>query len=203
LTNLSIKNNFSITRLLNKFTKNSKGEPLLTYGSLVNRLGEQGFGIIAIVFALPSALPVSVIPGFSFVFGLPIVFIAIQLIIARQALWLPKTLYDKPVDRERLVRVIKKTRPVLLSIEHLLKPRWAFFSSPVMERMHGIILLALSLLLLLPIPFSNFIFASIIICFGFGIAEKDGVFLVIAYIASFLYFLFLASMVELIKNWFV
>ncbi|MDP1601802.1 MAG: exopolysaccharide biosynthesis protein [Legionella sp.] len=191
---------YSITRLLKSFTKTDEGASPLTYGALVNQLGDQGFGIIAIVFALPSALPISVIPGFSFIFGLPIVFIAIQLIMARRTLWLPKSLYEKTVDRERLKKVIKKTMPYLLFVERLLKPRWAFFSSPLMERLHGIVLLALSLFLLLPIPFSNFIFAAIIICFGFGIAEKDGVFLVIAYIATVLYFLFLTSMVEIIKR---
>lgn len=163
----------------------------LTYGDLVSQFGDQGLGIVAILFALPSALPISAIPGFSFIFGLPIVIVAIHLIIGRHMLWLPHKLSVNTINRAKLASIIKKCLPYLLYVERFLKPRLPFFSTPVMERVHGAILLVLSLLLLLPIPFSNFIFASIIICFGFGIAEKDGLILAIAYLASIIYLSFL------------
>lgn len=171
--------------------RHSKEGETLTYGGLVKQLGEQGLGMLAILFALPSALPISVIPGFSFIFGLPIVFIALHLMIGRHSLWLPKSLSSRAVDRAKLIQLIKKTLPGLLFVERLLKPRWPFFSRPAMEKVHGLILLIMSLLLLLPIPFSNFIFASLIICFGLGIAVQDGVFLAMAYVVSFIYLFFL------------
>lgn len=167
------------------------GSKPLTYGELVGQFGDQGLGIVAILFALPSALPISVIPGFSFIFGLPIVFVALHLIAGKHVLWLPKKLSANTIDRTKLVNVVRKCLPWLLYVERFLKPRLPFFSSPAMEKMHGVVLLVLSLLLLLPIPFSNFIFASIIICFGFGIAEKDGLILTIAYGASIIYLVFL------------
>lgn len=177
----------STTQLLKKIVKMPGTSKSITYGELLNQLGDQGFGIVAILFALPSALPISVIPGFSFIFGLPILFVALHLIIGRHSLWLPHKLASSTIDRVKLVNIIKKCLPYLMYVERLVKPRLSFFSTPVMERMHGVVLALLSILLLLPIPFSNFIFASIIICFGFGIAEKDGVTLAIAYAASLTY----------------
>jgi len=183
-----------IVELLRQLIKTHEEETSVTYGELVKSIGVQAYGLIIILFALPSALPISVVPGFSFIFGLPIVFIALHIIAAKPSLWLPTALANRTVETNQLKKVINKTLPYLSSIEHLLKPRWSFFTSPTMERLHGIVLLGLSFLLLLPIPFSNFIFATLIILFGLGISENDGVVLVLAYIGSFIYALFLTSL---------
>lgn len=192
----TIDKRLSITQLLKKIVKLPETSKPLTYGKLVDLLGDQGLGIVAILFALPSALPISVIPGFSLIFGLPIVFVALHLVIGRPTLWLPKYLSTRTIDKAKLMKIIKKCLPYLMYVERLVKPRWSFFSTPAMERMHGVILTVSSLLLLLPIPFSNFVFASIIICFGFGLAEKDGIILAIAWLASFIYITFLVVVFE-------
>lgn len=188
------KNRTSISHLLKKIVKRHEDNASLTYGELVQTFGDQAFGLIIILFALPSALPMSIIPGFSFLFSLPIVFVAIHIIIARRALWLPSQLSNQSLDFKKFVQVVNKTVPYLSYIEQLLRPRWLIFSSPAMERLHGVIMLGLSLLLLLPIPFSNFIFASLIILFGLGLAEKDGVVLAVAYLGASTYVFFLIKM---------
>ena len=57
-----------------------------------------------------------------------------------------------------------------------------------MEIITGIVIMMLALLLLLPIPFSNFIFAALIIIFSLGLIEKDGFFILCGYFAPILYF---------------
>lgn len=189
-----MKNQRSVSSILRHVLKKEKDNDKLTYGELVEALGEQAFGLITVLFALPSALPISAIPGFSFIFGLPIVFIALHLIAGKKSLWLPKKLANYGVDIKKLTTVLNKTLPTLMYIERFLKPRLLFLSSPIMERVLGFVLLFLSLLLLLPIPFSNFFFAALIICFGLGLVEKDGLLLIIGYIGSFLYALFLSQL---------
>lgn len=181
----------AITGLLKKILQRPLSSKPLTFGDLIKLFGHRGYGIIIILFALPSALPISVVPGFSFIFGLPIVFVALHLIIGKAELWLPAKLSRKKTSQKNLVQVIKKTLPYLQHVEQFVKPRFDFFSSNTMERCHGLVLLILSLLLLLPIPLSNFIFASLIICFGFGMIERDGIFLGVAYIGSLAYISFL------------
>lgn len=192
-----------IAALFQQLAKKQEQGGTITYGELVSSIGPQAYGLIIILFALPSALPISVVPGFSFIFGLPIVFIAIHIIIGKPSLWLPNRLANRKIETKKLAAVINKTLPYLLSIEHLLKPRWLFFTSPAMERLHGVVLFALSFLLLLPIPFSNFIFAFLIILFGLGISEEDGLVLVLAYIGSFAYALFLTRLTREVFRWFV
>ncbi|KTC94674.1 exopolysaccharide biosynthesis protein [Legionella erythra] len=192
----------SISHLLKKIAQAHAKESRLQFGELVRELGDQAFGLIMILFALPSALPVSAIPGISFIFGLPILFIAIHLLIGRRSLWLPKQLAARSIERGTLLDVVTKTRPYLMYVERLLRPRLTFFSTPLMERVHGAVLLLLSILLLLPIPFSNFIFAALIILFGLGIAERDGLFLVLAYAGTMVYALVLIGLTREVIHYF-
>ncbi|KTD36506.1 proton transporter [Legionella nautarum] len=191
-----------IAALFKQLLKKHEQDASITYEELVRSIGPQAYGLIIILFALPSALPISVVPGISFIFGLPIVFIALHIIIAKPNLWLPTRLANRKIETKKLATVINKTLPYLVSIEHLLKPRWLFFTSSAMERLHGVVLLGLSFLLLLPIPFSNFIFASIIILFGLGISEEDGLVIVLAYLGSFAYALFLTKLTREVFRWF-
>ena len=55
--------------------------PDMTLGDVVRALGERGFGALILVFAAPNLIPLP--PGASFVFGVPLVFITAQLMIAR------------------------------------------------------------------------------------------------------------------------
>ncbi|MCE3046374.1 exopolysaccharide biosynthesis protein [Legionella sp. 16cNR16C] len=186
----------SVSQLLRKIVSAHKKEKSISYGELIQSMGERAFGLITILFALPSGLPISIIPGFSFVFGLPIVFIALHLIIGRKSLWLPARLARQTVDIDTLEKVLSRTRPYLLYIERLLKPRLLFCFSGIAEHIHGLCLLLLSLLLLLPIPLSNFVFAALIICFGLGLIEKDGLLILLAYLGFAAYILFLNQVIR-------
>lgn len=163
----------------------------LTYRIVLNMLGERAFGIVLIFFALPSALPLSALPGISFLFSLPIAIFSFQMIIARKTLWLPKAIADRTVSHDIIAKVIHKSVPFLQKIEHLSRPRLPVMTSRGFEIINGVIIFCLSLLLMLPIPFSNFIFSGLIILFGLGFVEKDGLFIMTAYVGTIVYLAFI------------
>jgi hypothetical protein len=73
-----------------------------------------------------------------------------------------------------------------------------------MEIINGSIIFCLAILLMLPIPFSNFIFAGLLIIFSLGLIEKDGLFLAIGYIGATLYISFIyVFIVAIIKHLFI
>lgn len=84
-------------------------------------------------------------------------------------------------------KIIHTTVPYLIKIEYFLKPRWSFMTCRFMEIINGTIIFCLAILLMLPIPFSNFIFAALLITFSLGLIEKDGLFIILAYVGVFLY----------------
>lgn len=175
------------SEILNNITSETKTDEALSFGEIIKRLGERTFGLGLIFFALPAALPFSVIPGISFVFSLPIVFIAIQMIMARKSLWIPPFLSQYAISCSKVNEIINKTIPYLTKIERLLKPRLVFMCSRIMEIITGIVILLLAFLLMLPIPFSNFILASLIIVFSLGWMEKDGLFILLGYLVTAIY----------------
>lgn len=164
----------------------------LTYHSILQALGERAFGIVILFFSLPSALPISIVPGFSLVFSLPIAIFALEMIFARKSLWLPKVVAQKTISHSKVSKVISVIVPYLVKLEKLSKPRWAWMTYGAMERINGIVILCLAFLLMLPIPFSNFIFGVLLVIFSLGIAEKDGIFIFMGHFLFVLYITFVS-----------
>lgn len=163
----------------------------LTYQDLVHTLGERAFGVAMLFFSLPAILPLSVIPGIAFVFSIPILIFAVQMIFKRDSLWLPKTIAQHTISRERISKIINGALPYVIKLERFLKPRLTFMSSGMMEVINGIVIFLLAIFLILPIPLSNFIFGGCIILFSLGTTEKDGVFILMGYIFFLLYLSFI------------
>lgn len=162
-----------------------KGE--LTYQHILQILGERAFGIVLLFFALPSALPFSAVPGISAVFSIPIALFACQMIFARETLWLPKIIAKRTIHQKTISKIIHATVPYLTKVEYFLKPRWTFMTCRFMEIINGSIIFCLAILLMLPIPLSNFIFAVLLIIFSLGLIEKDGILLIVGYIGAIFY----------------
>lgn len=184
-------------------TKSLNGD--LTFRHILQMLGDRTFGIALLFFSLLSAFPYSIIPGVSMIFGIPIIIFAFQMVLGRKTLWLPKKIADYTIDHEKTSKIIYTAKPFLVSVEKFLKPRLTFMTSRIMEIINGITCLCLALLLMLPIPFSNFIFSTLLIIFSLGMIEKDGLFIFIGYIATFSYivfsYIFIVMAVKSIINW--
>lgn len=178
-----------------------KDQETIDYETLMQVLGRRSFGICIVLFSLPSALPFSMIPGFSFLFSLPISFLAFQLMIGREALWLPEKLAHKRIKTKNLYKVINQSKRWLIRLEKLLKPRIHVMSSSWMRHVNGFMLLALGLLLSSPIPLSNAIFAALIVLFGLGITVNDGLFLIVAYLLTAIYLIVLVFIISYIIQW--
>lgn len=166
-----------------------------TYADLIRLLKRRAFGIAFLVFALPSALPLSVVPGFSTLFGIPILFFSLQMIFAKKTLYLPKFIAKRQIPQKKLSQVIRKTAPYLKRIERMLKPRLELFTSVVADSVTGIFIAILALLLMLPIPFSNFIIAGILIIFSLALTEGDGLFILIGWLMSITLFIFIHTFI--------
>lgn len=170
--------------------------PRISYQYILDTLGLRAFGILVIFFSLPSLIPLAVIPGFSFIFSLPIALFALEVFLGRKSLWLPKSLAEKTVSQTKISHMIEKAIPYLIKLERLAKPRGTFMTSLPFDRINALVILCLALFLMLPIPFSNFIFGSLLILFSLGIMEKDGLLLTLAYLLTFLYGFFIFSILS-------
>jgi len=157
----------------------ARSDPELRLGELIEAIGDRGHGLLIAAFALPNVLPVY-LPGLSAVFGLPLVFVALQLVLGRHRLWLPKALLGRPISRQLVARLATNLAPWLARLERALKPRWPEITGPVTERLAGLLAVLLGLLLSLPIPLTNIPLSAPLVLLGLALAEEDGLMLAIA-----------------------
>jgi hypothetical protein len=140
---------------------------------LRDALGDRGFGVLLLVFAVPNLIPVN-IPLLSAVLGVPLVLLAAQLSYGRHKPWFPHWLTGQTVPRASFEAVVMRTVPYLEQAEAFLRPRFEPLLSWTGERLIGLFLLVLTVVLALPIPFGNWLPAFAIGIIGLAIVEKDG-----------------------------
>jgi hypothetical protein len=160
------------SQLLREFLAGETG-PRITLGALRDALGDRGFGVLLFIFALPNLVPVN-IPLLSAVLGLPLVLLAAQLSYGRHKPWFPDWLTHQTFSRQGFAAVVTRALPALERAERLLRPRLTILLSWTGERLIGIAILVLALILTLPIPFANWLPAFAIAIIGLAIVEKDG-----------------------------
>lgn len=156
-----------------------RDDPELSLRELVDAMGDRGHGLLIAVLALPNVLPVY-LPGLSAIFGLPLVFVALQLVLGRHRLWLPQALLRRSIARPLVARMAAKIAPWLARLERALKPRWPEVIRPIVERVAGVLAVILGLMLSLPIPLTNIPLSIPLVLLGLALAQEDGLMLVIA-----------------------
>lgn len=143
-------------------------------------LGDRAFALAILIFALPNSIPLPGIPGFSTVTGLPILFIALQMIAGRDTIWLPDKVADKRFSRQSLTRILQKCLPAVVWVEKFLSPRLSWVCSPLGERITGLAFLVMALILSLPMPGGNFLPGLSMALLALGLLERDGLFVLCA-----------------------
>lgn len=141
---------------------------------LLAALGDQGFGLLVLLLALPNVVPGPMIPGFSVPFAIGIALLGLQLAIGWPAPRLPAWLKRLSIERRRFERFVLRTEPVLLRLERWLRPRPSGLTEGPGERLVGVSLIALSFILALPVPFGNAPIGLGIIIIALGLLEGDG-----------------------------
>jgi hypothetical protein len=147
----------------------------VSIGDVVQALGDRSFAPVMILLAVPNAIPF--IPGSSTVLGLLLAVVAIQLVLGMRRVRLPARLNRWSFDREGFARLVAKVMPWLTRFERMARPRFWPESYRLAERLAGIVAIALSLMIMLPIPFANGVPAIAICLLALGISERDGLWL--------------------------
>jgi hypothetical protein len=151
----------------------SDGERV-TFNEILQQLRHRAFGFMMMIFAVPCMLPMP--PGIPTISGIALVIIAVNLILVRRRLWLPRKIAEKSLARSDLRRIVERVSRPLQRLERICRPRLAVVTEPVGKVLVGVVVLALGILMILPIPFIGNIppgiAASVI---AIGLTERDGV----------------------------
>ena len=144
-----------------------------TVEKISKAMGSSSFGASLLVFSIPEVVPLPV-PGLSAVVALPTATIAAQMIAGYREVRLPKWLLKRKVPRKALEKAIRAVLPVLERAERTTRARGRWVTHPVTQRLLGVFLFLLALIIALPVPGTNVPPALGVFITGLGMAERDG-----------------------------
>lgn len=151
-------------------TEQAKG---LSIREITLAVGEKGFGLLLMVLALPSALPIPA-PGYSTPFGIVITLVALQMIVGRTTVWLPRRLGDIRIKPSLAKTMLGTASKFLHKIERFIRPRQLWIRGRAGQAALGLVVVCMACLMILPIPLTNTAPAMVIFLIGVGLSEEDG-----------------------------
>lgn len=142
-------------------------------GAVLDGMGDRSFGWALLFVGLLNMLPLPY--GSNMVFGLPSLFIAVQMMLGKRTLWLPQFILKRHIERETWRKAALRALPVAKPLARLTRVRMTYLFTGRSERALGILLVASAINLCLPIPLSAWLPAISFAVVGIGLVEHDGV----------------------------
>jgi hypothetical protein len=147
-------------------------EERVTLGDLINALGQRGYGVLIILFALPNLLPIY-IPGLSPIFGIPLMILCAQLAYGLPAPRLPQFLARRSMKRSDLWMITARSVPWLQRVERWVRPRPSIITTRNGERLIGAYGVILGCIVIIPLPFTNGPPSLACMIMAIGMMEQD------------------------------
>jgi len=156
----------------------------VTLRQLLALVGEQGLLVFCAILAMPFLLPVT-LPFMSTALGAPMLLIGVAVTLNRVP-WLPDRLLDHALPSLTVQHVLERAIRTADRFEHLVRPRLlGLTGTPIVNVVHGIALVVAVLTLMAPlplIPLVNTLPAVSVVLLCLGMAERDGVVLLLGHL---------------------
>ncbi len=151
----------------------------LSVGSIVERVGDRGFGLLLLVLSLPSALPIPA-AGYSVPFGIILLLLSVQMLTGRPRPVFPARLERVRLGRQSADRLLRGGERLFRFLEWIVRPRLRWIGSRGGRAFMGALVMVMALLMMIPIPMTNTFPALVVFLIGVGLTEEDGLFAVAA-----------------------
>jgi len=158
-----------VLRDLPSFAQGSPDGPLLA--RVLDRLGARAHGAAILILALPEAVPLP-IPSVGAILGVPLIVVSAHLMLYGESGRLPRRILRWRIPMRVAEVISHRIAPVLARAEGWSRPRLQTIASR--ERLSGLVCLALSVMLFLPIPLMNVPVAMALVALAWGLVQRDG-----------------------------
>jgi len=158
----------------------------ISVGELLDALSDHGFGLLILVPALINAIPGPHIPGFSVPFAIALIVLGAQLASGRPSPWVPRRVRRWSVTSSGYARFLDRVLPIIRRVEGWLGARPSWLTEPAGERVIGIAVVLLDIVLAFPIPLGNAPIAFALVVLALGLMEEDSRALSLGLVLGFL-----------------
>lgn len=150
---------------------------------IIQETSERGFSLIIGLLVLPFLFPMP--PGLSTPLGLGCLILGLQMALGRKRPWLPRQIAQFKFPRQLSQQLLKNVRRLLVWLETMMHSRWRQLArNSYTWRGNGFCIAWLSILLMLPIPFTNPLPAIAILLLAVATVEADGLVMCLGYLLT-------------------
>ena len=151
----------------------------VSIGSLMTQFQRRSYGGVLLILAL-----LAIIPGISVFAGIAMIVPSFQLFIGLPNPVFPDFIQQRKIGIAGLQKWGIRISVWVERLENLVVPRWPMLSNKLAQKLIGLVILFLALVVAIPFPLSNFLPALATICFALGLLERDGLMIMLAFTIS-------------------
>lgn len=144
-------------------------------------IGHDRFEASLMLFSIPAIIPVTSSSG---MVSLPTGTIGCQLIAGEKRIALPRFILRKTVSRRSLAVAIHAVLPLLEAAEKVVRPRWSWVNHEISRRVLGLFVVLLAVAIAYPLFGFNAFHATSIFVISLGMAERDGLAVMVGVVAA-------------------
>ena len=176
----------SVTEVLEGIEEIAEERREVCIADLLDNYGSRSFGPMMILLALLELSPLGGIPGVPTALATMIGLIALQLLIGREHVWMPKFVERRAIRSRKLIKATHKLESTAEFIDGLSSRRLQWLTQPPFPRIAAfvVILLCLTVPPLEFLPFASSGPMLAIAVMGLALITRDGLFMLIAFIAT-------------------
>jgi hypothetical protein len=127
---------------------------------------------------------IAIVPGLATITAIPLLFFGLQMLAGYRTPWLPKSILERRFAKADLLATIQRAVPAMRWVETICKPRLLFLTGRFGERLLGLLVFILALVIALPGPGTNFMPGVAIAFMSIAIIERDGLLVLIGMLVS-------------------
>ncbi len=153
--------------------------------AIVEELGSRSFGPLLLLAGLVTLVPIiGDIPGVPTLMAIIVLLIAVQLLVGRRRLWLPRWLLDRSVARGKVDTALSWMQRPARFVDRLLRPRLSVFVNG--PGVYAIALVCIVIAAATPpmefVPFSANGAGIALTAFGLALIARDGLMALLAFV---------------------
>lgn len=158
-------------------------EERVSVDEVLARLDDRSFGFVLLLLGLLACMPQP--PGGTIVVGAVMMLIALQLAVGLHVPWVPGALRRRSLLRSTFRGGVEKIAPTLKRIERVCRPRAAWLTTGLFERLAALLIVVLGLVIALPIPVIGNVLPGIaVVIMAVSLIERDGYMVVAGTVAG-------------------
>lgn len=177
----------SLEALLDRIAETAGETDRVSLGLALQVIGRRSFGSVLLAAGLITLAPlIGDIPGVPTIMGIVVVLTAGQMLFGQDRLWLPDTLLDRSVSREKLDAALGWLRPAARVLDRVIGPRFeAILASGGGRAIAAVCFLIGAVMPVLEvIPFSATVAGILLTLLSLALVTRDGLLALITLILS-------------------